>query len=142
MPAAGAGGMMPDAGAGDDPGGAADSDDNVVVTVCSDGQGGFVIYAGDEPESGDSGDDDTGGDGMGADAGAMGAGGGAAGGDMGGAPQGQPADSVGAALKIIMTILQENQSSQGGAGSSEDQFAAGFSGSQSPTPAASRGQKY
>jgi hypothetical protein len=113
---------------------------DVLVTICSDGQGGYLVYAGDESESGgdaDMSEDD-------ADLGP--AGGAPAGGDMGGgmagsAPQGQPADSIGAALKAAMTILQSDASSQGGPGNADDQLNAGFSASQSPTPA-SGAQKY
>lgn len=134
MPANGAAGMPPDptADAGTDGG-------DVLVTICSDGQGGYLVYAGDESESGgDMSEDD-------ADLGP--AGGAPAGGDMGGgmagsAPQGQPADSIGAALKAAMTILQSDASSQGGPGSADDQLNAGFSASQSPTPASGPAQKY
>jgi hypothetical protein len=149
MPAAGAGMMPPDPGA--DPSAAgdadADSDDNVVCTICSDGQGGYVIYSGDEPESGGAGDTD---DGSEDDADAMGPAGDAPAGGasaMGGGgasdAQGQPADSLGAALKIVMTILQSAQSSQGAPGNADSQFAAGFSASKSPTPVSGpMSQKY
>jgi hypothetical protein len=147
MPAAGAGAMPPDPGA--DPSAAgdadADSDDNVVCTICSDGQGGYVIYSGDEPESGGSGDtdmsdDDT--DAMGPAGDAPAGGGSAMGGGGASDAQGQPADSLGAALKIVMTILQSAQSSQGAPGNADSQFAAGFSASKSPTPATGLAQKY
>jgi hypothetical protein len=110
---------------------------DVLVTICSDGQGGYLVYAGDESESGgdDMSEDDA--DTMGAAA--------APGGGMGGAtpaPQGQPADSIGAALKAAMTILQSDASSQGGPGNADDQLNAGFSTSQSPTPASGPAQKY
>lgn len=101
----------------------------VLVTICKDGQGGYVVYSGDEPE-GDEGE------GMSADdAGAMGgAPGGAQGGppaggaDMGGGAQGQPAASIGATLKITMDLLQADASSTGAPGSAEDQFQSGFTG--------------
>jgi hypothetical protein len=147
MPMPGAGGMGGDPSAGAAPDMDAGSGSDVLVSICSDGQGGYLVYAGDESE-GDSGggdmsedDDDAmgagGGGGAGSGAGAGGVSGGMAGGD---APQGQPASSIGQALKIAMTILQGDASSQPG-GSAEDQFAGGFSGSQSPTPA-SGSQKY
>lgn len=122
--------------AGDDAAGAADADDNVLVTVCSDGQGGFVVYQGDEPE-GDTEGSDLSED----DADAMGPEGDAPMGGGAPAPQGQPAASVGEALKLVMSILQENQSSQGAGGSSEDQFASGYNAPQAPTPAG-MAQKY
>lgn len=132
MPAGGdpTGGMM---GADPSAGGDADSDDNVLVTICSDGQGGYTVYAGDEPEEGsgaDMSEDDAD---LGSDASAPAPG--------GAAPQGQPADSVGAALKIAMDILNAAKSSEGAPGDADSQFASGFSGSQSPTPA-SGPQKY
>jgi hypothetical protein len=144
-----AGGMMggdPMAGAGG-AGGDADTDDNVVVTICSDGQGGYTVFAGDEPESGGAGDQD---DMSEDDVGAMGAAGaapaGGAGGGMGGgngaSPQGQPADSIGAALKIALDIMQSAASSSGAPGDADSQFASGFSADKSPTPASGPAQKY
>lgn len=130
-PPGGAGGMMggdPGADMGADPG--ADSS-NVVCTICQAADGTFMVYAGDEPDPGADA-------GMSADdADAMGPAGGAPapGGDAGAPPDGQPADSVGAALKIAMSILQ---SSDGGPGGADSQFEAGFGGSKSPTLA----QKY
>jgi hypothetical protein len=55
---------------------------------------------------------------------------------MGGAggSQGQPADSIGAALKAAMDILKADASSQGAPGSADDQFSAGFGASKAPTP--------
>lgn len=106
---------------------------DVVVTICSNGDGTYTVYAGDEPdaESGDMSGDD---------AAAMGPAG-----DAAASPpaQGQPAGSVGEALKAAMTILQADASSQGAPGSADDQFSAGFSASKSPTPAGgSAAQKY
>lgn len=120
-----AGGAAPDTAG--DTGGDADSGSDVLVTIASDGQGGFLVYAGDEPDSGsgDMSSDDTD---------AMGAAGAAPAPPGGASPQGQPADSIGAALKITLTILQENQSSQGAPGDADSQFAGGFNASKSPTP--------
>jgi hypothetical protein len=134
-PAGGAAGMMPpdpSGGTGD----GSDSGSDVVVTICSDGQGGYTVYAGDEPDagSGDMSDDDT--DAMGSAGSAPAPGGGSP------PPQGQPADSIGAALKAALTILQSDASSQGAPGSADDQFSAGFSASKSPTPASGPAQKY
>lgn len=96
--------------------------DEVLVTICKAADGGYTVYAGDEPDDG------------GEMAGAM------------GGPetaQGQPADSVGSALKLAMTILQADASSEGGPGSADEQMAGGFSASQSPTPVGSSpAQKY
>lgn len=126
-PAAGA---MPPPG-DDDAAGMADTDDNVVCTVCKDGQGGFIVYAGDEPEG------DTEADMSEDDAAAMGPTG-----DMAAssAPEGRPADSVGAALKIVMDIMQADASGEGG--DAESQFSGGFTGSQAPTPTGMGAQKY
>jgi hypothetical protein len=136
----------PMAGAGGDAD--SDADDQVVVTICKNSDGSYTVYPGDEPEGGGMGDqDDTGED----DADAMGAGGaapagGGAGGDMGGggngaSPQGIPADSVGAALKAALDIMNADASS-GPGGTADDQFAAGFGASKSPTPATGPAQKY
>lgn len=133
-----AGTMATDPTAGADMGTDAGTDSgDVLVTICSDGQGGYLVYAGDESESGGDMSED--------DADTMGAAGAAPGGGMsGGTPtaQGQPADSIGAALKAAMTILQSDASSQGGPGNADDQLNAGFSASQSPTPASGPAQKY
>lgn len=120
--------MMPPGGAAapppappaDDTGGDANK---VQVTICGPDGGPYTVYAGDEPEEGDGGDmsmDDT-----------------AAMGDAGdqAAPQGEPADSVGAALKIVMGILQG--ATQGGSAPA-DNFAAGFG----TPPSGQAAQKY
>jgi hypothetical protein len=126
-PGAGAG-PAPDAG--DDSGG-----DDVVVTISKAPDGTYMVYAGDEPDEGGGGgadmseDDD---DAMGGGGGGMGAG--AAAGPPGGGSAGQPADSIGAALKLAMDIMQADKSSEGAPGSADDQFAAGFGASKSPTP--------
>lgn len=149
------GGMMgggdPSAGAdptmGGDPSGGDDSS-NVVVTICSNGDGSYTVYAGSPPDSGDSTDgseDDADAMGPAGDAPAPGGGAAGAGGGMGagmGASQGQPADSVGMALKLALDILKSDQSSAGAPGTEDDQLASGFSASQSPTPATGPAQKY
>ena len=149
--AGGAGGMGTDpmagggAGAGDTDNDG-DQSDNVVVTITKSGDGSYMVYSGDEPDS-TGGDTDMSGDDAAA-AGAGGAAGGAGGaaGDMGGGSgsgaAGQPADSVGAALKIAMDILQSDKSSEGAPGNADDQLAAGFSASKSPTPASGPSSKY
>lgn len=58
------------------------------------------------------------------------------------APQGTQADSIGAALKAALDILTADKSSEGAPGNADDQLAAGFSASQSPTPATGPAQKY
>lgn len=136
-PTSGAAGMPPDPSA--DMGA---DDGNVLVTICGNPGGPYTVYAGDEPDSGEGGSAD---DGSEDDADTMGDADAAPAGVMGGvsAPQGQPAASDGAALKITMTILQSAASSQGGPGSADDQLNAGFSASQSPTPASGPpAQKY
>ena len=133
----------PTAGAGPDPD--AGSDETVVCTITKTADGGYKVYAGDEPEDDDGGadmsEDDAdvmGSSGSGASGG--GAGGGAAGGPgdagmaSGSGAQGQPASSIGAALKEAMTILQADASSAGAPGSADDQFTAGFGASKAPTP--------
>lgn len=126
-PAAAMGGTDPSAGAESDAAPASD----VVVTICKNDDGSYTVYAGDEP--------DASGDGSSDDADAMGSAG-----DAAAAPsaQGQPADSIGSALKAALTILQADQSSAGAPGDADSQFAAGFGSSQSPTPAGGAAQKY
>lgn len=134
MPGGGAGGMPPDpmaggdplAGAGD-PAGGGDGGGDVLVTICKNDDGSYTVYSGDEPDA--SADD----------ADAMGAPGGAppppGGGGAGGGAAGQPADSIGAALKAALDIMTADKSSEGAPGDADDQLAAGFSADQSPTPA-------
>lgn len=122
------GGMAdPTADAGDDSG-------QVIVTITKNDDGSYMVYAGDEPDAGS--DTDTSAD----DADAMGAAGaapaGGAGMSSGGSAQGIPADSVGAALKAAMDILQADKSSEGAPGNAEDQFQSGFTSDKNPTPAA------
>ena len=81
-----------------------------------------MVYSGDEPEGDESGDM------SGDDAAAMGPSG-----DMP-APQGQPADSVGAALKIVMQLLQSASAGGDQSGAAQDQFAAGFGGGGAAPP--------
>jgi hypothetical protein len=106
------------------------SDSDVLVTIARGSDGGYVVYSGDEPEEG--GDDES----------AEGeAGGGAPAGGMGGAGAGggQQVDSIGAALKAALDILNEDASSAGAPGSSQDQFQAGYSAPQAATPASQPG---
>lgn len=121
------GGADPSAGAEPDAAPASD----VVVTICKNDDGSYTVYAGDEP--------DASGDGSSDDADAMGGAG-----DAAAAPsaQGQPADSIGAALKAALDIMNSDKSSEGAPGNADDQFAAGFGASQSPTPAGGAAQKY
>lgn len=118
------GGAPPMGAAPGDDADAGSPDDNVICTVCKNEDGTYTVYQGDEPEGGD---EDMSSD----DASAMG--------PAGDQPsnQGQQAGSVGEALKLVMSILQQDAQSGGGA---EAQFASGFNGDQSPTPAS--GQKY
>lgn len=111
------GGMAPPAAPGADAGG---DDSDVLATVVKNDDGSYTVYSGDEPDAG-AGDMST------DDADAMGPAGDAA------APSGQHADSIGAALKMVLDILNADKSSEGAPGSADDQFAAGFSGPQAPT---------
>lgn len=105
-----------------------------LVTICKNADGTYTVYAGDEPDAsadtgaddGESDDDDAAMDGQSA-APPMAP----AGGDM---SSGKQCSTIGAALKAALDILNEDKSSEGGEGSSEDQFQAGYGGDQSPTP--------
>lgn len=119
----------PDADAGQDQ----DTDSDVVVTITRADDGSYMVYAGDEPEAGgDMSEDDS--DAMG--------GAGNAPAPLSPSSQGQPADSIGAALKIALDIMNADKSSEGAPGNADDQFAGGFNASKSPTPATSMPQKY
>ncbi len=109
----GAPGGMPPPAPDDDTGGG----DTVVCTITKGADGGYTVYAGDEPDN-----DDQGGGMSDADTQAMGPGG-----DMA-APQGVPAAGVGEALKAVMDVLKADASSEGAPGTAEDQLAAGFGG--------------
>lgn len=121
-----AGGMTPpDPNAAPDAG-SDDSDSDVLVTITKSADGSYLVFAGDEPSDGgdDSSDDD---------ADAMGGGGAPA--SSSPSAQGIPADSVGAALKAALDIMNADQSSAGAPGDADSQFAGGFNASKSPTPA-------
>ncbi len=125
----------PMAGAGADPD--AGSDETTVCTITKTADGTYMVYAGDEPEDDDGGADMSEDDadiGMGDGGAAGGGGGGASMGGAGGSVGGKPADSIGAALKEAMTILQADASSEGAPGSAEDQFSSGFGAPKTPTP--------
>jgi hypothetical protein len=57
-------------------------------------------------------------------------------------PGGTPADSIGAALKAAMDILQADASSAGAPGSADDQLSAGYGADKNPTPATGMKSKY
>jgi hypothetical protein len=109
-----------------DPGSTPGDDSNVVCTITKTGDGSYMVYAGDEPG------DDSGDAGMSSDdIDAMGPSGDAS------APKGQPADSVGAALKAAMDILQADASGGAGGGGAEAAFmSAGGAGAGGPPPPA------
>ena len=164
--AGGAGGGTDPTDTGTDPtdtclGGAEDGEGagppagTVLVTICADGSGGYVVMAGDEDDGDDAGgagggaglsaDDDAAGAGAaaggasgGAGAGAAGGAGGGGGADTGG-DSGVPAATMGAALKATMDILQESESSAGAPGSSEEQFQSGFGGDSAARSGTSAG---
>ena len=108
-----------------DMGGGDDAGPTVLLTVMDNGDGTYKLIEGDEPDE-DEGDET-----------AAGATGSAAGEDQGageGEEAGKDYDSPGALLKGILDILQEHESSAGGEGSSDDQFAAGYAGGSSASP--------
>lgn len=107
---------MPGMDAGDAPAPDAPGD-KVVCTISKNADGTYTVYAGDEP------DDSGAGDASQDDVNAMGGGG-----DQ---PAGQPADSIGAALKAAMDILQADASG-GGGGGAEAAFMAAGGGSGAP----------
>ena len=125
-----AGAVDPGMGADTDTG----SDSNVLVTITGEAGGPYTVYAGDEPEGGGddmSSDDDAASVAGGAPGGSADIGGGAAsGGDTSG---GQPAATVGAALKLAMDILSGGGSASGGP-SAQDNFDAGFGGGKPSGP--------
>jgi hypothetical protein len=102
-----------------------DQSADVLVTICKAGDGSYTVYAGDEP------DDDEGAEG---EAGGMMA-------SAGAAPAGQPAGSIGEALKAALDILQADASSAGAPGSSDDQFQGGFAENAPPEPAVTGGKR-
>lgn len=94
----------------------------VLFTVMDNGDGTFTLIQGG-PDA-----DDASGDGGGdTDAGASGDASGTDTGTDNSGSQGQTFDSAGALLKGILDLLKQNQDGSGG-GSSQSQFAAGFSG--------------
>lgn len=113
-----------------------DQSDTVVCTICRAPDGTYVVYAGDEPDEAQGGEE--------ADEGDMGAGMAPGGAGMGGAgetaeDQGTPAETVGEALKAAMDVLQADASQSSGNGqSAQDQFSAGYSG-QGPAPVSRMG---
>lgn len=131
-PPGGAAPPAPQPPGGDDTGTDSDTDSNVICTITKNSDGSYTVYAGDEPEEGDS---DTSED----DAAAMGAGGDQT------APDGTQTDSVGSTLKAVLDILQSDKSSEGAPGNADDQMTAGFGASKAPTAAGMGGamaQKY
>ena len=124
-------------GAGQPMGDDGGDDASVVLTVLKGPDGSYVLVKGDESE------DDEGDEGESADDDAAGAGGGAAGGMGGGAGMGGGEDagqhytSIGALMKGIMDMLNEDAAGGGaGGGGAADQFAAGFNDQAGPTPKA------
>ena len=78
----------------------AEAGDTVVVTICKSADGVYTVYAGEEPE--EPGEP-------------------AEGEEPAAAPEGEKADSIGAALKAAMDILKQDEDQAGG-----DQFSAGY----------------
>jgi hypothetical protein len=144
--------MPPDGGAVMGSGGAMDGTEHVVLTVCREADGTYMVYPGDEPDdaggggSSDMSEDDadalgpagaapSGGGGMAAAGGGPAAGGGSM---MGG----KPADSKGAALKIALDIMVADEAGSGPGGDADAQFAAGYGSDKAPTPAGMGSLKY
>lgn len=112
-----------DAGAAPGDEGAEESD--VLLTVVKEADGTYSLIKGDEQEA-------DGEDAAGAAA-------------TPGTPEEankQSFDSVGALLKAILDLLNEDKSSEGAEGSSGDQFQAGFDENAPPKPAAPIPQKF
>jgi hypothetical protein len=155
--------MTPGGGPGDAPdtgdASATDTGDagDVIVSICRESDGSYTVYPGPPPEgSEDEGlsEDDAaalgGGPASGAGPGGgmpMGGPGGGLAGGAGPAPGGNgaaggiAADSIGAALKAALDILQADKGDEEGAGNADDAFAAGYNSSTEPTPVG-MGQKY
>lgn len=134
-----------------------DGDETVLVTITKGADGGYTVYAGDEPEEdggegeeGDEGAADGGdeGDETGTGEGGTEAAAGApeAGGEDEGAeaePEGEKCETIGAALKAAMDILKNDEAESNGEGSDQDNFAAGFAGgSEASPPTPAMAQKY
>lgn len=111
------------AAAGDDAD--AGDDHQVLLTVCKEADGTYSLIQGDEEEADD--------------AGAGGAEGASPAEDADASENKQNFDSIGALLKGVLDILKADASSEGGEGSADDQFQAGFDESKPAAPAA---QKY
>lgn len=103
----------------------------VLCTIMVGQDGTYTLIAGDEDGGAESGGSDGAQIDAPPDTGAVpggmepnnGAGGAAS-------PQGQQFDSVGALLKGVLDLVKEHEASASGAGSDQDNFAAGFSGGQ------------
>jgi hypothetical protein len=116
---------MPDDGSADDAmppdvdaAAPADAGSQSIVTICKDADGTYMVYAGDEPESGAAAEPSAPGE--------------EAAVPEGESEQGIPCDSIGKALKAALDILQADENE--GEGSAEDNFNAGFSGAAMPSP--------
>lgn len=97
------------------------SEDMVLLTVCKEPDGTYSLIKGDEEDAPAEGEEAAA---PGAESNKM------------------MFDSVGALLKGILDLLNEDKSSEGAEGSSEDQFAAGFDENAPPKPAAPIPQKF
>ena len=104
-----------DAGAGDQ-GDEGDNNENVLFTVMAEPDGSFRLIQGDEDE-----DDETGGD-TGSEAEDQGTG-------TTDEGQGKVYHTKGELLKAILDMLNEHETTASGAGSDEDNFQSGFTGS-------------
>lgn len=106
-----------DAPAPEDAGDDTASGPTVLCTVMSNGDGTYTLQAGDEPETGDTGE---------------GAGGEMDGGDS--ASAGTTYDTPGALLKGVLDIVQADMDQNGGEGSADENFKSGYDGGSSASP--------
>ncbi len=114
-----------DAPAGDEDAAAAaggdddeDEGEEVLMTICKEADGTYCLYKGDEPEEGEEGEEGAEGEGA-----------------VAGGENKQTFDSVGALLKGVLDVLNEDKESAGAPGSADDQFSAGFDESTPKAPA-------
>lgn len=135
--AADATGATDDQADGSDDSGGTDNGPTVLLTVMDNHDGTYQLIAGDEDDdnegSEDSGASDTSADDTGAGAGMETAG-------AASEPQGTTYDSPGALLKGILDLVKKSEDEAGGG--AQDNFAAGFAGGSSASPAKAPAQKY
>lgn len=136
-----------DAGAADTGAEGGETKPTVLLTVMDNHDGTFTLHKGDEPDESAGDDDADAGEGAAAggaeeggdeDEAAGGAGSGAEGeaGEGDEEDEGETFDGPGPLLKGILDIVKEAQESEGGEGSADDQFDAGYNADKEPTATA------